>query len=297
MISDICKMQIDENGRELVQHGDSTFPIGCYHDDLSREEVPWHWHEEVEVAVISEGHAVIAASNEKYIVHQGEGVFINSGVLHGAWDVDRSSCRIHSLVFHPRLVGGSMDSVFYQKYVQPLLDHRGMESIYLTTNLSWQKKVVDAIERAWQKCAEGTGGYEFAVREALSELIFEIWKQMPKLQKKENLKSIRNEERIKSMLQYVHSHFAEEITVNQVADSASVSESECLRCFRNTIGVTPIQYVKQYRIQKASQLLMTSHEKIAAIGIQCGFQDASYFIKTFREMKGCSPTQFRQKKS
>ncbi len=81
----------------------------------------------------------------------------------------------------------------------------------------------------------------------------------------------------------------------QIAASARVSVSECLRCFRNTIGVPPIQYLKQFRIQKAAELLATTDWKIAETATQCGFQDMSYFSRTFRELKGSVPTEYRNR--
>ena len=61
------------------------------------------------------------------------------------------------------------------------------------------------------------------------------------------------------------------------------------------IGRSPIQYVKQVRIQKAAELLLGTDLKISDIGLQCGFQEMSYFAKAFRELKGCTPHEFREK--
>ena len=64
-----------------------------------------------------------AAAGEKYTLAEGDGLFINAGVLHADWPLAAGRCRLHSVVFHPRLVGGSPDSVFWQKYLQPLLTY------------------------------------------------------------------------------------------------------------------------------------------------------------------------------
>ncbi len=96
------------------------------------------------------------------------------------------------------------------------------------------------------------------------------------------------------MLQYIQEHYGGELTLASIAESAAVSESECLRCFRSMTGSTPIQYVKQVRIQKAAELLMSADRKISDIGAECGFQEMSYFAKTFRELKGCTPGEFRK---
>ena len=121
MALSVCRTVIDDFARELLKHGTAAFPIACYHDDLQTEPVPWHWHEELEVLVVSEGTILATAAGEKYRLEKGEGLFINAGVLHGDWPLNAGPCRLHSMVFHPRLVGGSPDSVFWQKYLQPLL--------------------------------------------------------------------------------------------------------------------------------------------------------------------------------
>lgn len=292
-----CNTYTDHTGRELVTHGTVPFPIACYYDDLTRSEVPWHWHEELEAAIITEGSALVCAGQHKQVVRTGEGFVINSGVLHGAWNVDTDSCRFHSLVFHPRLVGGSLDSVFYQNYVTPLMENPQAEWLPLHPEVSWQNDVLRAIEQAWQSVFREEPGYEFQVRTALSSLIFTLWSHFPGTLQQPSAKSIRDGERIKAMLSYIHAHYADELSIRHIAGSASLSESECLRCFRTTIGTTPIQYLKQYRIQQAAQQLSETGDKVAEIAARCGFQDMSYFTRTFREMKGMTPTEFRREET
>ena len=114
-----CNTETDSAGRELTVHGTAAFPIACYHDDLEAAPVPWHWHEELELLIASEGGVLAAAAGEKYTLAEGDGLFINAGVLHADWPLAVGRCRLHSVVFHPRLVGGSPDSVFWQKYLTP----------------------------------------------------------------------------------------------------------------------------------------------------------------------------------
>lgn len=284
---------VDKTGRELVKHGTSLFPIACYHNDLEKFKIDWHWHDELEMAVIDEGTAVVAAGKEKYTVKKGEGFFFNHGVLHGIWNADMSGCKFRSMVFHPRLIYGSIDSVFYQRYVAPLLENKGMESIHMCQEVDWQKDMIDAVNQVWDMCMNEEKGYEFRVRAIFSEMLLELWGILPDTQHLGN-KIMRDEDRIKTMLQFIYDNYSGEISMKMIAESAMVSESECLRCFRRTIGTTPIQYVKQYRIQTAAELLASTQEKVADIAIRCGFQDISYFTKSFREYKGCVPTEYRK---
>lgn len=95
-----CCTELDENGRELNAHGTAAFPVACYHDQLEIDPVPWHWHEDLEVLVVTEGTVLAAAGGEKCALPVGDGIFINAGVLHADWQVSAVPCRLRSMVFH-----------------------------------------------------------------------------------------------------------------------------------------------------------------------------------------------------
>ena len=291
----ICNITLDDHRQELEIHGTPAFPIACYDDNISASPVPWHWHEDLEAIVVTEGTLLLGCGSEKHAVQAGEGFFINTGVLHGCWDGGSSKCRIHSIVFHPRLVGGAPDSIFFQKYLHPLLENRIGGSLFLSPQTPWQAEIIDRIEAAWLAVNQEPVGYEFDVWIHLSKIIQLLHKNLPTGKGSLNSKAQRDTQRIKGMLQFIHSHYSEKITVAEIAQSASISESECLRCFRNTIQLTPNQYLRQHRIRQAANLLVSTEEKIFTIAHACGFEDLSFFAKTFREMKGIAPTDYRNR--
>lgn len=292
-----CNTTVGSDGRELLEHGTVAFPIACYADDFRIADVPWHWHEEWEAVLITQGSCLVAAGNQKKMLRAGEGFFIHAGILHGCWDEERSGCKFHSMVFHPRLVGGSPESIFHQQYVQPLLDHSGPDLMVLDPKIPWQKQALEALERAWQHCVREEDGFPFRVRNALSELVWLLNCHLSPAVPQLSSKSQRDAQRIKAMLSCIHDRYGNELTTAAIAASASVSESECLRCFRSTIGTAPIRYLKRYRLQQAARLLTESREKISDIAVRCGFQDMSYFTRVFRENFGCTPTEYRKNAS
>lgn len=294
MTPSVCNSPIDSHGRELAAHGTTSFPIGCYQNDFQIESIPWHWHDELEVILIIEGQASITIGSEKHLITQGNGVFINSGILHACNSEGGSACIYRSIVFHPRLIGGSMDSVFWQKYIHPLVSNSGFPFLCLKKDTSWSHDALCQVENAWLSCIRGAYGYEFEVRQFLSRLIFLLNSHNTTSKSVFSEKEIRNSERIKQMLQYIQEHYAEDLNTEKIAGTIMVSPSECLRCFHATIGTTPIQYVKQLRIQKAAELLHSTDLKVSEIGFGCGFQEMSYFAKSFREVYGCTPSEYRE---
>lgn len=291
MAYSICNIITNAQGKELIKHGTPAFPIACYY---VRDSIPFHWHDEMECGVVTQGQILISAGSEKILLKEGDGFFINSGILHAAWNEDSSTNCFHSIVFHPRLVGDNIESIFWQNYIQPLLSNPSLQVIILHRNNDCYLKCIHLIENAWASCINEKYGYEFEARNDLSQLISIINSYCPSKAHEPTEKEIRNNLRIKKMLIYIHEHYFEEITIENISKSISVSPSECLRCFHNTIGTTPIQYVKQYRIQKSIDLLDNSHMKVSEIGYECGFQEMSYFAKAFRDIKGCTPSEYRK---
>ena len=139
-------------------------------------------------------------------------------------------------------------------------------------------------------------GFVFQVRVALSELVFQLVTHLTVEPRLPSEKALRDEERIKAMMRFMQAHYTQELTVAHIAASVSISPSECLRCFHATIGTTPIQYLRQLRVQKAAELLVNTDWKVSDIAERCGFREMSYFTKTFRELKGCTPSAYRERK-
>lgn len=292
-----CNTTVDEKGMELVEHGTIWFPVACYQDDFQKNDVPWHWHEELEVGIVIEGSIIVATPTSKYVLQKGDGFFINSGVPHGAWIGNRDGgvpCRTHSIVFHSRIVGGSLDSIFWQNYLAPLTTENAWRDLHLNKRVDWNQQILEAIEQAWKTCVDEQVGYEFEVRNALSRIVLLLNNHLEERSTILSTKEKRLHERMKQMLQYIEKNYSEDMTVRDIAQSASISISEAMRCFKKSIGKTPGQYMKHLRIHKASHLLLTTKWSISDIGYACGFREMSYFAKIFREEKGCTPSEYRK---
>ena len=290
-----CHTTVDRSFREQVQHGTTAFPCACYWDDLSKEEVPWHWHEELEAAIVTEGEVRVVIGSEQYDLSKGDGFFVNASALHSCHGKAKEHCRLHSLVFHPRLVGGSAESSFQQNYCLPITQNKSFSGMKLDQALSWQQEILLFLTEAWESCVKEPAFFDIKVRYALSSALALLSEHLSIAQTAISAKSLRDNERIKTMLSFVMENYDQPIDTALIAGSASISESECLRCFKATIGTTPIRYLREYRIEQAANLLLSGKTSISDISLACGFQDVSYFTKTFREFKGQTPKEYQRR--
>ena len=100
--------------------------------------------------------------------------------------------------------------------------------------------------------------------------------------------------RIRNMLEYIHSHFPEPVTLPDIARAADIGEREALRCFKRNIQLSPMQYLLKYRVMQGADLLLKERgTSISQIALLCGFDSPSHFSKMFRRFYDCSPKEYR----
>lgn len=133
------------------------------------------------------------------------------------------------------------------------------------------------------------------VRTSLSRILLLLKEHCVQHAQAPSEQELRDAERIKQMVDFIRFHQAEPLTTAQIAASAAISVSECLRCFRRVMDRTPKEYLRQHRIRHAVSLLEQTDQSIARIGAACGFDDMSYFARIFRAERGCTPSEYREK--
>ena len=283
---------LDSAQHEVDDHGTADFPIACYFDDLTQIDTPWHWHDEIEIGTVESGSVIISTSHHEFTAHEGDCIFINSGILHSMRNAaPGEECHLDLLVFHTRLLSGYPGSRIDTQYIQPVITNPAMESL-LFSDIS--SNISALIPDAWMECVKEDFGFEVQIHYLLSQLFLYLNQTHISVSASERTKMLRTNERIKKMLTYIHEHFPEEITVSQIAMSAAISESECLRCFRNVLKMPPVNYLRSYRIQKCAELLLSTSWKISYIAEECGFHEMSYFSKIFKEVYHCTPSDYRR---
>lgn len=299
-VFEVCKLSIDKNRKENEIRGTTMFPLGAYYNDMDRYpacEVPWHWHEEIEVIYIAQGSVYAYIRSEEILLQEQEGIFINSNVLHRICKACEGTCIAYSFVFSARLISGALDSVFEQRFVKPLMHCSELPYVIFHKEEAWQREAAQHIYQAFVTYDEAAYGFEFLVREELSRMWYLIVKHHQEaLVRKAQEESIETK-RMKVMLEYLHQHYDENVQLAQLASLVNISERECLRCFRKILEDTPVQYLLKYRVSKAASYLEETTLSITEVSARCGFDDPSYFAKIFKRFVHISPRAYRKKYS
>lgn len=288
-----CGLNLNKVSKELQPHGSLAFPCAGYssrYTDRQENGFPWHWHEEMEIIFIKSGKMEIKIPSRSFFLQKGDGVIINSNMLHYGAAV--MECELRSLVFSPALIYGNEDFVFAKKYMRPILTSNHFDGYFIKAGD--HEEVAHWFDCAFEAMEKDSYGYEFIVREKLSQICFFLYGELMPQADAQNVPLNLDNLRIRKMLAFIHKNFADTISVSEIAGIADISERECLRCFQKTIQVSPIQYLLKYRMMQGAEMLLKNPEKsIAEIAAACGFESPSNFSKTFKRFYNCTPREYK----
>ncbi len=290
------KISTDETLRETIQHGSNHYPFAYYPDNIWNfdfHRIDWHWHHEMEFLYVVEGTALCLIGTNKINLHKGSGIFINSGVLHRF--EAQSSTFAPNIVFSPTLLAPE-NSLIYKKYILPVINSSVPYQVFNPSS-TWEKQVLQLLTQIFT-LQETEQNNELCT----IQLLIQLWNI---LQKNINLDSNANsihrlnhkQARLQVMMQYIYDHYMEEITLEMIAASASISKSGALNIFQTCIHISPVAYLIQYRLAQAAEQLYTTQKSVSSIAEETGFTSSGYFCRKFRQYYHMSPNEYRKKKT
>lgn len=100
--------------------------------------------------------------------------------------------------------------------------------------------------------------------------------------------------RLNIIYAYIHEHYMDKITLEDLAATIRICKSECCRLFKSATGESLIDYILRYRIQMSLTHLTTSQDAITEVASTVGFPDPCYFSRVFKKHMGCSPKEYRK---
>lgn len=291
----ILEVPTDETLRSILLHGSPGFPFECYLDEIGRFKsrcIEWHWHNEFEFSLVLSGSVFCCVESERIFLRTDDGIFVNSGTIHRFETFDDGI--MVTLVFSPVFIA-EPSSVIWSKTVSPFLT---ADCTHLLFHRDCQADdgIRKGIQKTYRTAFSVGPARELKIRNSVSQLwenLFDLaWNGLSADNACGN-RLIRA--RLQKMMEYIHGHYNEKISLLDIASAADISRSEALRCFRHVVHTTPISYLNDYRLSRAKDRLQTTSNTISLISEEAGFESASYFCRIFKKKYGVSPKQFRTK--
>lgn len=244
-----------------------------------------HWHDDVEFIYVLEGSVFYEMENETVKIHQGEGIFVNARQLH-LIHADSCNSKLCCLIFHPIILCST--EYVTSNMVMPVLENESIPYILLSDKELWQKQLLQDI---WQMgtCAMGTGGQLQTMK-----YIMDIWDLIyQNTSVEQDEPGNQSLSAVKKMISFIQHNYREKIMLTDICEAGNVGKTKCSALFDAYYNMTPMDYLRKYRIEKGAKLLEISDMSVTEIAYEVGFSDSSYFTKTFGQQIGCSPQEYR----
>lgn len=247
-----------------------------------------HWHEDLQFIYVQSGEIKVVTLETSVSLHPGEGIFINKNVVH---QVRKSgSCHYQSFIFPDYFLkfyaGSPAGGV-----VNRLAGAENLPVFYIEKRKG-NEKILDVLQSLSDLEQHKTSLYAYEVLTLLCTLWLELCRVVTFPDKSAERNVVNH--RMALFLDFIERHYSEPISLEKLAESAHVSKSECLRCFKASLQTAPYQYLMEYRLSKAAELLRETDAPVSEIAASVGFGQVSHFGKCFRDKTGMSPSEYRK---
>jgi len=284
-------------GEENAQHGDIFLPVNKYscHIHESYGEVGLHWHREMEVTFIKQGISKYLVHPYNFHAQKGDILLVPPYALHAAEEIPEKIMLSESLVFHLDFLGAKEPDDSAAKYLRPIVEGQHILTPVIHPEDNGYKKIRETFLEAMDCFQTKDMFYELHLKELLLHFIYLLYKYGYIRTGESGENRGKKKEIINSLLSYISENYREKISVSELARMSGFSESHFMSFFKENVGMTCIQYINHYRIQKAAHKLEVSDMPVTDIAFECGFNNVSYFNLQFKQEFGMTPLQFRKK--
>lgn len=289
------RLRLDKTGLELGSRGSWAFPVtgsGCsVLSSYEGERFECHFHAETEMTLIAEGEMYYQANDKVFLLRAGDGIFVNSNVMHAGWLTGSSDCKYYPMNFSTVMVSGHEGSRIEQMYVEPVLrDNLIPFAVFFKKNEE-DRPILSLMREHKRLMTEREEGYELLVKANLCLL----WRLLYlRAKREEPICPDRGVAAVKNAIAYMEGHYADRLTLDQLAEACSFSRSEFCRIFKRYTGRTPFAYLQHLRVRRSLPLLQDRSLSVTEIAERTGFAGASYYAEIFRRYMNVSPLEYRK---
>ena len=277
--------------KENKPHGTKDDPFSTYHiENAGRSfQIPVHWHDELEIIYVKSGFLTVSISGESYIGKTGDAFVVSPGNLH-LMGSQSGTVDYYTFLFPLKYISFRTDDMLDEKLLEPLNSGHLMICPRVKDTAKELCEQLIEIYEAKKDESESKITTQVRTKIILLQFILEMWKKGFVI---ENDTSGRNTVE-KEMVSYIQQNFTGKISLREFGEQFHLSEKYISRYFKEHFHITLSQYVTYLRLEHAKQLLQDTDIPVTDVAMQSGYQNVSYFIRSFQKAYAVSPLKYRK---
>ena len=273
---------------ETINYKQST-SIKLYDND-EYEDYPAHWHTNPEIIMPTENIYTVECYNQIITLREGDIILICPGCIHTLYAPEKGRRIIFQADINPLRFMKEIETLV--TIISPLIviTPEDFPSIY--------DKVKSLLLEIKDEYLSSSSFSEVSIYSKTLEIITLIGRSRAAagMETPSPDAPRKQEEYIEKFIEicnYISAHCSDELNLEAVASMSGFSKFYFSRLFKQFTNVSFYKYVNQKRIEKAAEMLTEPNISITNVALSCGFESLSSFIRMFKIVKGCTPTEFR----
>ena len=277
--------------KENKPHGTKDDPFSTYHIQNGGQsfQIPVHWHDELEIIYVKSGFLTVNISGENYIGKPGDAFVVSPGNLHFMGS-QTGTVDYFTFLFPLKYIAFRTDDMLDDKLIEPLNCGHLMISPEIKDTVKEQCEQLAGVYAAESGESESKITGQIKKKIILLQFIHELWKKGFIV---ENDTTGRNTVE-KEMVSYIQQNYTGKILLREFGEQFHLSEKYISRYFKEHFHITLSQYVTYLRLEHAKQMLQETDISVTEVAMQSGYQNISYFIRSFKKTYGVSPLKYRK---
>ena len=263
------------NQYESHNHIDPDFPIIFHCDTFSSTEYfHSHWHEGVELLFCTQGSGEIIIDSEVYAMNTGDTIIVNSGGLHTIKCLSEENLMYYCLIPSESFCESFGFKISETRYTPKIRD-------------DYFKTLFKTIEREDHEKQEH---YRTRIKAEVLNIFVHLSRNYI-TQKSENKSAGTKKQMAKDAIKYIKKNYGEHMQIEDIAKSIGFSRYYFCRSFKEMTGISVVSYINMVRCEKAKSLIFSKKYNVSEIALMCGFDNLSYFTKTYKKYIGTLPSE------
>ncbi len=279
----------------LFEKSDSlNTPIECFIFDTSAEVFPVrpHWHYFCEVICMLEGHAQMQCNDDSYRLGVNDMIIFHPRAVHSIFAVDDAPLKYAVLKFDINKFNISSPYAPKLRTIFKQAEQQQMNVFFL----SKQAEAVHApslIHQCLAEINERQYGYDLMLQNHIYSLLMNIVRHWLTAGLLIHMDTNENDYDIETITEYIDTRMSEELRVSDIARKCGMSYSCFAKKFHENYGMSCKEYIERMRIFKVEEFLLFTDHTLTHICHETGFSDCSHLIKSFKQLRGVTPKQFK----
>lgn len=268
---------------------DADFPFRCY--QVSDRQALLHRHGYLELNYIESGRGFYVVENRTYPIRPGDIFIINNEERHMAVHEERISMQV--IVFDSAMVWSGQEE---DAFLKPFFHRNNLFSNRVEACHGDAREIAGYIKRIQEEYAGRKEGWKLVIKAALLLILAVLNRHYEgaKALRQDESRFSRSYERIRVVVEYIGTHYQGHLSLKELAGMAAMNSAYLSTYFKEVMNVTIMDYIESVRLGQACIQLKTTSRQITEIALSCGYNNISYFNRSFRQKMGMTPGEYRK---